>query len=486
MGEREPLRELRLATPVVPLAAPGPPASPATEGAAPGWSGLTAVGYVVDSNAIDYRHTRNFPGGHATQRPMVETSPVRLVLIPILLAGVLGMGLAVGPAATDGPVGSVAAQDVDDGDAGGEAGETENEGGIEGAIAEFIDAQGTMGAAVVLVGGIVLLTFSTEKLISYLTRASLSTEISLFSLAILFTGFEFDDTILALVFSGSGLEAVALGTALGTGLAIIGITLALAAVVRPFPVDLPADYIVVFGLGPLVLVPFVLLGTLTFVHGLVLTLFFVVAFGYFIVRERHREMPVFRDTELGGDLAFLRTDGGMTLPESVEEIPEDRLAGEFVTSGVVWVALSAVALAGIVFAAMLLEGGSEVVIESLGIEGTVFGATVLTLILSFEDIMLTIEPVRRGFPEIGVGNVIGSVLFSVTGNIGVIMFLSEVGISSSVLTLHLPTMILVTSLAAYFFYQGEVKRWHGYLLGGLYVAYWVVALVVFSGIPIGE
>jgi cation:H+ antiporter len=31
-----------------------------------------------------------------------------------------------------------------------------------------------------------------------------------------------------------------------------------------------------------------------------------------------------------------------------------------------------------------------------------------------------------------------------------------------------------------------MRRWHGYLLGGLYVAYWVIALVVFSGVPIGE
>jgi cation:H+ antiporter len=423
---------------------------------------------------------------------MVETSPVRLVLIPILLAGILGIGMGMGMGmgtaavpATDGPVGSVAAQDAGD-DPGGETGETEEESGIEGAIEAFIEAQGTVGVTLVLVGGMVLLTLSTERLISYLTRASLSTRVSLFSLAILFTGFEFDDTILALVFSGSGLEAAALGTALGTGLAIIGITLALAAVVRPFPVDLPADYVVVFGLGPFVLVPFVLLGTLTFVHGIALTLFFLIAFGYFIVRERQREIPVFRDTELGGDLEDLRADGGMILPESVEEIPEDRLVGNLVSPGIVWVALAVVALAGIVFAAMLLEGGSEVVIEGFGIEGTVFGATFLTLILSFEDIMLTVEPVRRGFPEIGVGNVIGSVLFSVTGNIGVIMFLSEVDISSSVLTFHLPAMIVVTSLAAYFFYEGELQRWHGYLLGGLYVAYWVVALVVFGGIPIGE
>ncbi len=378
-----------------------------------------------------------------------------------------------------GPVDPVGAQE------GGEAGEEgeEEEGGIEGAIEGFIEAQGTIGAAFVLLGGIVLLTASTEKLISYLARASINMKMSLFALAIVFTGFEFDDTILALVLSSGGLEQAALGTALGTGLAIIGITLALAAIIKPFPVNLPTDYIVIFALSPLILVPFVLLGTLTFIHGLVLTAFFVFAFGYFILRERQRDIPVFRDTELGKEL---QPDGGVARPQSMDEIPEDRILGDLADSGIMWIVLSIVALVGIVFAAMLLEGGSEVVIEGFGISETVFGATFLTLLLTGEDLLLTIEPVRRGFPEIGVGNVIGSVLFSVTGNIGVIMYLSEVAISPSVLTFHLPAMIIVTVLAAYFFYQGEMKRWHGYLLGGLYVAYWVIALVVYSGVPIGE
>ena len=362
--------------------------------------------------------------------------------------------------------------------------EEEAEGGIEGAIEGTIEGQGTIGAVIVLLGGIALLIACTEKLISYLARASLGTKTSLFALAIVFTGFEFDDTILALVLSAGDLEGAALGTALGTGLAITGVTLAGAAIVRPFPVDLPTDYVVIFALSPLVLVPFVLLGTLTFVHGVVLTAFFLLAFAYFIFRERQRDVPVFRNTEFGQEFQELRTDGGVARPTSLEEIPEDRLLGSLAGSGIVWLGLSVVALAGIVFAAMLLEGGSEVVIEGFGIDQTVFGATFLTLILTFEDIMLTIEPVRRGLPEIGVGNVVGSVLFSMTGNIGVIMFLSEVTIAPSVLTFHLPAVIVVTALAAYFLYEGHLKRWHGVLLGGLYVAYWLIAVFVFGGVPV--
>lgn len=403
---------------------------------------------------------------------MNRRTPVCLLVVLLLLGAATPAVAAV--AGVDGPVGVASAQSAD---------EEGGEGGIEGAIEGFIESQGTLGVVLILLTGIGLLAASTEKLISYLARASLRLRLSLFSLAIVFTGFEFDDTVLALVFSAGGMEGAALGTALGTGLAITGITLAVAAIVQPFPVNLPRDYVALFVLGPFLIVPLAVTGTLTVRYGAVLVVFFFGTFGYLIYRERQRSIPVFRDTELG---QAVRGDGGHEDVRELDPIPEERLLGDLADSGAVWLGLSVLALVGIVFAAMLLEGGSEVVTESFGIEGTVLGATFLTLILTFEDIMLTIEPVRRGLPEIGVGNVIGSVLFSVTGNIGIVAFFGDVAVSSSVLTFHLPAMIVVTALAGYFLSTGRMERWHGYTLGGLYVGYWVIALVVYSGVPMGE
>lgn len=375
----------------------------------------------------------------------------------------------------DGPVGVASAQEANE--EGGEGGE----GGIEGMIEEFIESNGDLGVAAVLIGGIALLTASTEKLISYLGRASLRLRLSLLSLSVLFTGFEFDDTVLALVLSAGGMEGAALGSALGTGLAITGATLALAAIVKPFPVDLPRDYIALFVVSPLLVLPLAITGSLSVIYGAILVVFFFGTFAYLIARERQRDMPVFRDTEIG---KALRGDGGDENTDALEPIPEEQFLGGLARSGGAWLGLALVALVGIVFGAMLLEGASEAVTETYGLEGTVFGATILTLILTYEDILLTLEPVRRGLPEIGVGNVIGSVLFSVTGNIGILAFFGEVSVSPSVLTFHLPAMLVGTALAGYFFHSREVKRRHGYILGGLYIAYWVIALVVYGAAPI--
>jgi cation:H+ antiporter len=419
-------------------------------------------------------------------------------LIVLLLVVLLAVSVIAVPAVAQGDGGADNGGGDEAGEMGGgndneggeavEAEEEGEEGGIEGAISGFAEQYGLLGALAVLAAGVVLLTVCAEKLISYLVRSALGLGISLFALAILFTGFEFDDTAVALVFSAAELQSAALGTALGTGLAIVGITLALAAIVQPFSVDIPRDYLVVFVVSPLILIPFVLEGTLTTFDGIVLIALFVVLFGYIIVREYQRDQPVFRSSELGEALhtdggETLRTDGGIALPKQVEPIPEDRLVGD--RSNLIWVGFAILALVGIVIASLLLESGSEVFIEDIGIEGTVFGATVLTLILTFEDVMLTLEPVRRGYPEIGIGNVIGSVVFSMTANVGIILLLGSLEIAPAVATFHLPAVIIVTALGTYFLYQGRLKRWHGYLLGGLYVAYWVIALTMFGGVPIG-
>lgn len=364
---------------------------------------------------------------------------------------------------------------------------------VEEAIESFVESQGLWFAFVVLVmGGVILVAF-IEKLISYLTRAALGLGISVFSLAIIFTGFEFDDTILALVFASGGLEDVALGTALGTALAIVGITLAIAAVVHPFSVDIPRDYLAILVVSPLILLPLVLLGNLTRIHGVGLLGLFFAFLAYVVYMEHRRDVPVFRDTDViervetdGGVEADaeLEADGGVMARERIEPIFEDDLVGDRVYAGYIWFGLAVAALAGVVFGSMLIQTGSEVVLEETGIEETVFGATVITLLLTFENVLLTLEPVRRGFPEIGIGHVVGSVVFSVTGNIGFILLLADLNIGTSVLYFHFPALLIVTALGAYFVGTRRIRRWHGVLLGGLYVAYWLIAVFVFGGVPI--
>jgi cation:H+ antiporter len=228
-------------------------------------------------------------------------------------------------------------------------------------------------------------------------------------------------------------------------------------------------------LSPLVLLPVVASGTVTFLHGVMRCATFLVALGYVVYRESRQATPVFRNAEVERVV-----DGGedRTLSAELPFVPGWDL------SGWAWLGLALLALLGIVIGAESMAIATEGIVEGYGLDGTVFGATVATAVLTLEDVFLTVEPVRRGAPEIGIGNVIGSVLFSVTANVGVIALVGDVVVGPDVLVWHLPVLVVTTALAAYFVGTRRLRPKHGYVLFALYAGYWAVSLAVFGGVPV--
>jgi cation:H+ antiporter len=150
-------------------------------------------------------------------------------------------------------------------------------------------------------------------------------------------------------------------------------------------------------------------------------------------------------------------------------------------------ALALLALVGLVVGAWAMTEGTEGILEEFAISGTVFGATIATLVLSVEDIFLTAEPARRGAPAIGVGNVIGSVVFSVTAKVGIIALAGgTLLITSDLFSWHLPALVVINGFAAYALFTGHLKRWHGATLLVGYIAYWAISFSVFGLVPVEE
>jgi cation:H+ antiporter len=347
----------------------------------------------------------------------------------------------------------------------------------------------------VFIAGAVLLIYSAEKLIGYLVGIASGLRVSVFLLAIIFTGIEFDDVFLGVALNLEDLEGVALGVVFGTALSMTGVVLALAALLTPTRVHIPREYVVILGAAPLVMIPFTLMAPLTPVHGAILLALFVVFIAYVATREFRGEVPVFRDAEIHEAYAAARArgSGGGTAVVAADAPAEE--TGHtfsdtmpFVTtrarSGWIRLGLAVLALAGLIVGAATTGIGTEGILETFGLEGTVFGATIVTAVLAVEDIFLTVEPIRRGVPEIGVGNVIGSVVFSVSGKLGIIVLAGGIVVDPEVLTWHLPALVVVTGLGAYFISTGRLRRWHGATLLALYIAYWVISFGVFGGPPI--
>ena len=258
--------------------------------------------------------------------------------------------------------------------------------------------------------------------------------------------------------------------------------------------DIPRDYIVLFAVAPLVMIPFVLAGRLTRVHGAVLLLLFVLFIAYIAARELRKSTAVFRNAEIlekievgaGGQRIVAGTDesadDATSRPPFAVAMPFSR--GRTIP-GWAAVGLAVVALIGLVAGAAITSFGTEGILEEYEIQGALFGATIATLVLTLEDIFLTVEPTRRGAPEIGIGNVIGSVVFGVTGKLGIILLVGgSIVIDDEVLSWHLPVLVVMTALAAYFVYTGRLRRWHGIVLLILYVGYWILSWTMFGEAPV--
>lgn len=377
--------------------------------------------------------------------------------------------------------------------------------------------------------GIAVLVYSAEKLIAHLVGVASRWAISLFLVAVVFTGIEFDDLAFGIVLNVDDLKQAALGTVIGTTVAMTGVVLALAAIIAPCAVDVPKSYLALFVAAPIVMYALAAFGALTLVTGVVLVLLFVAFVGWIAYREKAARRPVWRNAELyeqletvgagvgaggvggsgagGGTATLVRpggddgegsdtgtgtgTDpGGGSGGFKAFELPPDlRVDQGFLRARQQspWLALgyAVIALVGLIVGAIVAGQGTDGILDTFDIDGTVFGVTIATLALSLEDIFLTVEPQRRGAPEIGVANVLGSVVFSVTGKLGIVLLVGgAITVDSSVLAWHLPVLIGMTVLSAGFLATGRLRRWHGFVLLGLYVAYFVVSLLAFGGVPV--
>lgn len=350
-----------------------------------------------------------------------------------------------------------------------------------------------MTSIVIFIVGAALLIYSAEKLIVYVVGAAAGLRISVFLLAIIFTGIEFDDVALGVALNLEDLSGVALGTVFGTAISMTGVVLALAAIICPTRVNIQREYIALFAVAPLVMIPFIVTGPLTPVHGVVLLTLFVLFITYVASRELRRSTPVFRNAEI---LEKIEVGGGGATSVVTDEPTADKPTNkppfavmmpfnkERQIPGWGAIGLAVVALVGLIAGATATSIGTEGILEDYGIEGALFGATIATLVLTLEDLLLTVGPTRKGAAEIGVGNVIGSVVFGVTGKLGIILLAGSIVVDDSVLSWHLPVLVVMTSLSAYFLYTGRLRRWHGFVLLALYVAYWVISFAVFGEAPV--
>lgn len=299
--------------------------------------------------------------------------------------------------------------------------------------------------------GVALIVYSVEELVESITKAAVATGLSTFVLAIVFAGMDFENWAFGVASILGDLPGVAVGSALGSGLFLVGVAVAVGGFVTPFETTVDRDYLVLLFASPLVLLLFILDGEVTRLDGVALLVAFGLILAY-IYRAERIGRETFRDEEA----------------EEAEEAVEAEGHGAWYYLG-----LSAVLVVGIVIGSELAVRGARGILASFRLDQTVFGMTFVGMVMALEEVTLVVVPVREGRPSIAVGNIVGSLIFFATGNIGLIAVTRSFSLAPSVLLFYWPAFFLATVLTGIFLYRGRIKRPEAIALGALYVGFWI-------------
>ncbi len=322
-------------------------------------------------------------------------------------------------------------------------------------------------------GGLALVLVSVETFIETAAETALEFGVSAFFLTAVLAGADVENAIIGLAAVYQGLPGLAIGTVFGEALFVLTVAVGLAGLLTPFETRVPHSYLLLIVGSPVLFLALAVDGTLSPFDGVILTLAFVPAFGAVYALERNRKTRYLAAEEVeealeDDDDSDAIADGGSELPAdaSLRERYEARYGGYYKLGVLV------LATIGMTAGSQVAVSGAEELLTVFGIAGIAFGATVVGFISSLEELFLTVEPVREGRPDIGVGNVVGSMLFFVTANAGVIALVRPIPTAGAVLSIHFPFFIVALLLVAAIFWRGRVGRADGVILVGLYVAYW--------------
>jgi cation:H+ antiporter len=301
-------------------------------------------------------------------------------------------------------------------------------------------------------GGIALLIYSVEKFIENLTKSAIVLGVSTFILAVIFAGMDFENWAFGIASVVAKLPGVALGSAMGSALFLMGGSIALAGFLTPFEAKVPKVYLILMMISPLILLGCLWDGTLTRIEGAGL----LTAFGLiiFYIYRKERTAEYLRDHEV---------------EEAAEEMGKRKW---------LYPALMVAFTLGMILGSELAVRGARGIVQGFGLSETIFGMTIAGLVMSLEETLLIVEPIRKGRVNIAVGNIVGSLIFFSTGNVGLLALTRPFSVESSVVSFYWPYLFAAMILVGLFLLRGKVRRLEAIPLALIYLSYWILSYTV--------
>ena len=269
------------------------------------------------------------------------------------------------------------------------------------------------------------------------------------------------EVLVSILAASRGEPDLAVGNAIGSNIANIGMVLGTVALIRPIELEsatlrreMPAMLAVT-----LLTVSLFFDTYLSRVDG------FVLLTGLVIV--------MFWLTRLGIRSAAndpMKTEYEAEIPEHVS-----------MPAALLWLTLGLVML---LMGADLMVDGSISIARSMGISEVVIGITLVAIATSLPELAVTLVSVFKGEDDLAIGNIVGSNIFNLLAVVGIAAAIEPAVLPRSVLSLHIFVLVAFTLVLFAMTYdydgKGNINRVEGSALLSAYVAY--VAYVVLQSV----
>ena len=149
---------------------------------------------------------------------------------------------------------------------------------------------------------------------------------------------------------------------------------------------------------------------------------------------------------------------------------------ELVGLGKCWLMLLGGLFLVVAGARILVPSAAEIAYR-LGVPDDVIAATMVALGTSLPELMTAITAVRKGHPEIMVGNVVGADVLNCLFVIGAAAVARPLAVPSNFFVFHFPAMLLILYPFRVFIFMnkdGQFRRWQGAWLLSIYLIYLIL------------
>ncbi|MCU7905747.1 MAG: calcium/sodium antiporter [Candidatus Thiodiazotropha sp. (ex Epidulcina cf. delphinae)] len=301
--------------------------------------------------------------------------------------------------------------------------------------------------------GLVILVWSADRFISGAAALADNLGVSpmLIGLTVVGFGTSVPEVLVSTMAAINGNPGLAIGNAIGSNIANIGLILGFTALVIPLSVHssvLKREYPLLLSVSGICLL-LMWNGELGRLDGMALAFTLIAVLGWMI----HTAKTGAADPIAG---------------EFDAEIPHDTPTRKAVTQ----------LLVGLIFlliSSRLLVWGAVNVAAALGVSDLIIGLTIVAIGTSLPELAASITSAMKGEDDIAIGNVIGSNLYNMLAVLTIPAFVTPGPFSPEILTRDLPVMLGLTLFLFLMGYgfgkQGRINRLEGLALLAAFVGY---------------